>query len=53
MLRPDSDLTREAVLGKVTSVVSDPQHVGGVEILDGVTWCVPEGRRRSNHRTAA
>ena len=43
MLRPDSELAREAALGQITWVVSDPEHVGGVEILDGVTWCVLGG----------
>lgn len=43
MLRPDSDLKREAALGGITWVVSDPEHAEGVDVLDGVTWCVLGG----------
>ncbi|MGZ5389195.1 MAG: alpha/beta fold hydrolase [Aeromicrobium sp.] len=43
MLRPESDLKREAALGQITWVVSDPEHVDGVEVLDSVTWCVLGG----------
>lgn len=43
MLRPDSDLEREATLGQITWVVSDPEHVDGVDVLEGVTWCVLGG----------
>lgn len=43
LLRPDGDLPREAALGRVTWVVSDPEHVDECERLDGVTWCVLGG----------
>lgn len=43
LLRPDGDLTRESSLGRVTWVVSDPEHVDQCEQLDGVTWCVLGG----------
>ena len=43
LLRPDGDLAREAALGGVTWVISDPEHVTGVDEVDGVTWCVLGG----------
>ncbi len=43
MLRPDSELEREATLGAITWVVSDPDNVGGADKLPGVTWCVLGG----------
>ncbi len=43
LLRPDGGLAREAALGRVTWVVSDPEHVDRCEQLDGVTWCVLGG----------
>ncbi len=51
MLRPDGDLRRETDLGRITWVVSDPEHVSGVDEIDGVTWCVLGGgaERRDLH----
>lgn len=43
MLRPDSELVREAELGQITWVISDPEHADGVDELTGVTWCVLGG----------
>jgi putative long chain acyl-CoA synthase len=43
LLRPDGELKREANLAEITWVISDPEHVGGVEQLDGVTWAVLGG----------
>jgi putative long chain acyl-CoA synthase len=45
LLRPDGELKREARLGRVTWVISDPEHVAGE--LDGVTWCVLGGGAKS------
>ncbi len=43
LLRPDGELDREAGLGRVSWVVSDPEHVPAGEMLAGVTWCVLGG----------
>jgi putative long chain acyl-CoA synthase len=43
LLRPDGDLRHEAELGRITWVVSDPEHVAADDLLDGVTWCVLGG----------
>jgi putative long chain acyl-CoA synthase len=43
LLRPDGDPAREASIGRVTWVISDPEHVEGVEEIDGVMWCVLGG----------
>ena len=43
LLRPDAELDREARLGRVTWVISDPEHVADPALLDGVTWCVLGG----------
>lgn len=43
LLRPDGELEREAHLGRVTWVISDPEHVADGAPLDGVTWCVLGG----------
>jgi len=43
LLRPDGELEREADLGRVTWVISDPEHVADGPPLDGVTWCVLGG----------
>ncbi|MCU1658836.1 MAG: Polyhydroxyalkanoic acid synthase [Pseudonocardiales bacterium] len=40
LLRPDGDLRRETELGRVAWVISDPEHAGGAESLEDVTWCV-------------
>lgn len=45
MLRPDGDLKREAALGAITWVVSDPDNVSRVGKLSGITWCVLGGGR--------
>jgi putative long chain acyl-CoA synthase len=43
LLRPDGDLAQEATMGRVTWVISDPEHVDGVDKIDGVLWCVLGG----------
>lgn len=43
LLRPDGDLKREADLGQISWVVSDPEHLDGVAQVSGVTWCVLGG----------
>jgi putative long chain acyl-CoA synthase len=43
LLRPDGELQREAGLGKIAWVVSDPEHLDGVAEIAGVTWCVLGG----------
>jgi putative long chain acyl-CoA synthase len=43
LLRPDGELHREAELGRITWLVSDPEHADGADDLDGVTWCVLGG----------
>ncbi|MDT4938164.1 MAG: putative long chain acyl-CoA synthase, partial [Pseudonocardiales bacterium] len=43
LLRPDGDLGREADLGRITWVISDPERVDRIGELDGVTWCVLGG----------
>jgi putative long chain acyl-CoA synthase len=47
LLRPDGELSREAGLGEITWVISDPEHVPADAVadaaLDGVTWCVLGG----------
>ncbi|MDT4932613.1 MAG: putative long chain acyl-CoA synthase [Pseudonocardiales bacterium] len=43
LLRPEGDLRREAELGHITWLISDPEHADGVDALDGVTWCVLGG----------
>ena len=49
LLRPDGDPRREAGLGRITWVISDPEHVDRAGEIDGVTWAVlgggPESRR--------
>ncbi|MEO6471212.1 MAG: AMP-binding protein, partial [Aeromicrobium sp.] len=34
---------KEATLGQITWVISDPEHADGVELLNNVTWCVLGG----------
>jgi putative long chain acyl-CoA synthase len=43
LLRPDGEPAREAGLGRVAWVISDPEHAAEAERLDGVTWCVLGG----------
>ncbi|SHG02760.1 putative long chain acyl-CoA synthase [Jatrophihabitans endophyticus] len=43
LLRPDSDVVREIRLGGATWVVSDPEHAGASDEVDGVTWAVLGG----------
>lgn len=43
LLRPDADLGREAGLGAITWVISDPEHVAHIGEVDGVTWAVLGG----------
>jgi len=47
LLRPDGDLVREARLGKVSLVISDPEHAPAAPELPGVTWCVLGGGTES------
>jgi putative long chain acyl-CoA synthase len=43
LLRPDGDLRREAALGRITWVISDPERTERADDLDGVTWAVLGG----------
>jgi putative long chain acyl-CoA synthase len=43
LLRPDGELAHEAGLGRITWVISDPEHVEQVGQVEGVTWCVLGG----------
>ena len=43
VLRPDGDVPREAALGRVTWMISDPEHVTSVGAVDGVSWAVLGG----------
>ena len=44
LLRPDGDVDREAHLGGISWVISDPEHVENhVATIEGVTWCVLGG----------
>jgi putative long chain acyl-CoA synthase len=43
LLRPDGDAPREAQLGRITWVISDPEHTDTVGEIDGVTWAVLGG----------
>jgi putative long chain acyl-CoA synthase len=43
LLRPDGDLVREARLGAVTWLISDPEHADRAGAVPGVTWCVLGG----------
>lgn len=43
LVRPDGEVAREVGLGRVTWVISDPEHGELVEQIDGVTWCVLGG----------
>jgi putative long chain acyl-CoA synthase len=55
LLRPDGELRREARLGRVTWVISDPEHTRLISDVDGVTWAVlggggPESSGRAQWR---
>jgi putative long chain acyl-CoA synthase len=43
LLRPDGDVRAEAELGRVSWIVSDPEHIDEEQMLDGVTWLVLGG----------
>lgn len=44
LLRPDGELSREAALGEVAWVISDPEHLDGIDRIEReVTWCVLGG----------
>jgi putative long chain acyl-CoA synthase len=43
LLRPDGDVVREAELGRVTWVISDPEHITRLGDVAGVTWAVLGG----------
>jgi putative long chain acyl-CoA synthase len=43
LLRPDGDVAREAELGGITWVISDPERVDRIDEVDGVMWCVLGG----------
>ena len=55
LLRPDGDPPREAQLGRITWVISDPEHTDRVGDIDHVTWAVlggggPNGSRWADGR---
>lgn len=43
LLRPDGEPGREAALGRITWVISDPEHVAQQGEVEGVTWAVLGG----------
>ncbi len=43
LLRPDGELVREARLGRIAWLVTDPEHIADDPLLEGVTWCVLGG----------
>ncbi|MCW2494084.1 alpha/beta fold hydrolase [Jatrophihabitans sp.] len=43
LLRPDGEIDREARLGRITWLVSDPEHVDRAGELPDVRWCVLGG----------
>ncbi len=43
LLRPDGDPAREARLGRVDRVISDPEHVDCLKAVDPLPWCVLGG----------
>jgi putative long chain acyl-CoA synthase len=53
LLRPDADLPREAALGRITWVVSDPEHLDRVGHLGDVSWCVLGGGADPDDRPEA
>jgi putative long chain acyl-CoA synthase len=54
LLRPDAEVGREADLGRVTWIISDPEHTTLIDEVDGVTWAVlgggPDGSERAQWR---
>jgi putative long chain acyl-CoA synthase len=46
LLRPDGDVAREAGLGRVDRVISDPEHTEQVDLVGGVRWAVLGGGDR-------
>ncbi|TAM92877.1 MAG: alpha/beta fold hydrolase [Jatrophihabitans sp.] len=40
LLRPDGDVAREAGLGRVVRIVSDPDNVGHAAAVADIDWCV-------------
>jgi putative long chain acyl-CoA synthase len=43
LLRPDGDVAREAGLGRITWVISDPEHIDRMGEVESVTWAVLGG----------
>ena len=43
LLRPDGDPGREAALGRITWVISDPEHISQRDEVEHVTWAVLGG----------
>ncbi|HET8581648.1 MAG TPA: AMP-binding protein, partial [Jatrophihabitans sp.] len=43
LLRPDGDVAREATLGRVTWVISDPEHVAHLDAAPEARWAVLGG----------
>jgi putative long chain acyl-CoA synthase len=43
LLRPEGDLDLEARLGKISSLISDPEHAASAMPIAGVSWCVLGG----------
>jgi len=43
LLRPDGDPKREAKLGQITWVISDPEHAERIDEVAGVSWAVLGG----------
>ena len=43
LLRPDGDVVREAELGRITWVISDPEHISRLGDVAGVKWAVLGG----------
>ncbi len=43
LLRPDGDVKREARLGEVTRIITDPEHVGAVDHVPDVRWAALGG----------
>ena len=43
LIRPDNDIAREASLGRASWVISDPENVKAIDIVEGVQWAVLGG----------
>ena len=43
LLRPEGELAREARLGNITWLISDPEHAASAMPIAGVSWCVLGG----------